>query len=75
MPSQVNQGKVRDLKSVCHVAFESHVHYACIIWGHNAYTINRFFILQKKALTLIYFKERNTYTQPLFLKPKTSSQN
>ena len=38
--------KVRDfvgagiLKSICHTIFESHIHYACIIWGQNVCTIN-----------------------------------
>ena len=34
-------------------------------------TINRLFILQKKALRLIHFKEGNAHTAPLFLKSKT----
>ena len=49
----------------------SHIfHYACIIWGLNACTINRFFILQKKALRLIHFKERNAHFVPPFSKSK-----
>ena len=68
--------KVRDfvdagiLKSIYHALFESHIHYACIIWGQNVCTINRLFILQKKALRLIHFKERNAHTAPLFFKSK-----
>ena len=68
--------KVRDfvdagiLKSIYHALFESHIHYACIIWGQNMCTINRLFILQKKALRLIHFKERNAHTAPLFFKSK-----
>ena len=55
--------KVRDfvdagiLKSIYHALFESHIYYACIIWGQNVCTINRLFILQKKALRLIHFEE------------------
>ena len=33
-------------------------------------TINRLFILQKKALRLIHFKERNAHSAPLFFKWK-----
>ena len=33
-------------------------------------TINRLFILQKKALRLIHFKEHNAHTAPLFFKSK-----
>ena len=68
--------KVRDfvdagiLKSIYHALFESHIHYACIIWGQNVCTINQLFILQKKALRLIHFKERNAHSAPLFLKSK-----
>ena len=53
-----------------HWRFESHIHYACIIWGQNVCTINRLFILQKKALRLIHFKERNAHTVPLFFRSK-----
>ena len=48
--------KVRDivdagiLKSIYHTLFESHIHYACIKWGHNVCTINQLFVLQWKAL-------------------------
>ena len=68
--------KVRDfvdagiLKSIYHALFESHIHYACIICGQNVYTINRLFMLQKKALRLIHFKERNAHSAPLFFKSK-----
>ena len=69
--------KVRDfvnagiLKSIYHaLLFELHIHYACTIWGQNVCTINQLFILQKKALRLIHFKERNAHTAPLFFKSK-----
>ena len=53
--------KVRDFvnagisKAIYHTLFVSHIHYACIISGQNVCTINRFFILQKKASRLIHF--------------------
>ena len=64
--------KVRDfvnaniLKSIYYALFESHINYACIIWGQNISTINRLYILQKKALRIVNFKERNAHSSPLF---------
>ena len=65
--------KVRDfvnagiLKSIYHaLLFELHIHYACTIWGQNVCTINQLFILQKKALRLIHFKEHNAHSAPLY---------
>ena len=57
-------------KAIYHALFESHIHYACIIWGQNVCTINRLFILQKKALRMIHFIERNAHIAPLFFKSK-----
>ena len=59
----------RDQK-VTQYGLKSHIHYACIIWGQNVSTINRLFILQKKALRLIHFKERSAHSAPLFFKSK-----
>ena len=64
--------KVRDfvnaniLKSIYYALFESHIKYACIIWGQNISTINRLNILQKKALRIINFKQRNAHSSLLF---------
>ena len=64
--------KVRDfvnaniLKSIYYALFEPHINYACIIWGENISTINRLYILQKKALRIINFKEHNAHSFPLF---------
>ena len=58
------------LKAIYHALFESHIHYACIIWGQNLCTINRLVILQKKASRLIHFKERNTHTDSLIFESK-----
>ena len=64
--------KVRDfvnaniLKSIYYALFESHINYALIIWGQNISVINRCYILQKKALSIINFKERNAHSSPLF---------
>ena len=58
------------LKAIYHAQFKSHIHYACIIWVQNVWTINHLFILQKKAIRLIHFKEYNAHTAPLFLESK-----
>ena len=64
--------KVRDfvnaniLKSIYYALFESHINYACIIWGQNISTVNRLYILWKKALRIINFKERNVFSSPMF---------
>ena len=60
--------KVRDFvdagisKSIYCALLESYIHYACIIWGQNLCTINRLFILQKKALRLNDFQIKNCET-------------
>ena len=64
--------KVRDfvnaniLKSIYYALFESQINYACIIWGQNISTIKCLYILQKNALRIINFKERNAHSSPLF---------
>ena len=64
--------KIRDfvnaniLKSIYYALFESHINYACIIWGQNISAINRLYIHQKKALRIINFKEHNAHSFPLF---------
>ena len=64
--------KVRDfvnpniLKSIYYALSESHINYAFIIWGQNISTINHLYILQKKALRIISFKEHNAHSSPLF---------
>ena len=52
------------LKSIYYALFESHINYACIIWGQNVGTIN--YIFEKQALRIINFKERNAHSSPLF---------
>ena len=64
--------KVRDvvnaniLKSKYYALFESHIKYSCIIRGQKVSTINRLFILQKKARRIINFKEHNAHSSFLF---------
>ena len=53
-------------KSIYYTLFESHINYSCIKWGNNMSTINRLYILQKKALKIINFKKPNARSSPLF---------
>ena len=48
------------LKAIYHTQFESYIHCACFIWGQNVCTINRLFILQKKASRLIHYNQLDT---------------
>ena len=58
--------KVRDyvnteiIKSVYHAPFESHIHYARIIWRQNVCTIHCLFMLQKKEIRLTYLNTQYT---------------
>ena len=54
------------LKSIYCSIFESHLSYSCLVWAQNSASVKRLYILQKKALRLIYFQRRNTHTEPLF---------
>ena len=36
---------VEIVKAIYHDLFETHIHYACLMWGQNACRINRLFIL------------------------------
>ena len=64
--------KVRDfvnaniLKSIYYALFGSHINYDSIICGQGISTINRLYILQKKTLRIINFKERSAYSSPMF---------
>ena len=50
--------------------------YGLIAWGNASKTyINKILFLQKRALRLIYFTERNEHTIPLFIDSKTLPLN
>ena len=65
--------KVRDfvnaniVKSICYALFQSHINYACFILGQNISKINRLYILQKKEVIIISFKEPNTHSSPFYI--------
>ena len=54
------------LKLIYFALFDSCINYSSIILGHNINTLNRLFLLQKKAVRTINFKGRRAHTNPLF---------
>ena len=59
------------LKTICYALFDSHIRYACRIWGqsHNK-TFNMIQGTQKKALRIISFKQSMEPSEPLYQKFK-----
>ena len=56
----------RTLISIYNAIFNSHLKYASIVWSQTKSTINRVFIIQKKALRTIHFKGKFDHTSFLF---------
>ena len=56
----------RVLKLIYHAIFDCHLNYANTVWGQNKNSLNRLFLLQKKALRIISFECRNAHSNPLF---------
>ena len=54
------------LKSMYYGLCDSQSNYACISRGQIISTINRLYIIQRKALGIINLKKRNVYSSPLF---------
>ena len=54
------------LKLVYHAIFDCNLSYADSVWGQKTNSLNRLFLLQKKALRIISFGCRNAYSNPLF---------
>ena len=59
----VNQ---RTLISIYHAIFDSHLNYTSMVWGQTKSSINRVFIIQKKALRTIHFKDKFDQTSFVF---------
>ena len=57
-------------KLIYHAIFDCHLNYANTVWGQNKNSLNRLFLLQKKALRIISFECRNAHSNPLFYKHK-----
>ena len=59
----VNQ---RTLISIYHAIFDSHLNYTSIVWSQTKSSINKVFIIQKKPLRTIHFKDKFDHTRFLF---------
>ena len=55
-----------NLISIYHAIFDSHRNYAPIVWGQIKSSVNRVFIIQKKALRTVRFKGKFDHTTLLF---------
>ena len=56
----------RVLKVIYHAFFYFHLNYANTVWCQNKNSLNRLFLLQKKALRIINFECGNAHSNPLF---------
>ena len=56
----------KNLRSIYNTIFEHHLNYACIVWDQTKSSINRVFIIQKKAIRTIHFKGKFDHTSFLF---------
>ena len=56
----------RVLNLIYHAIFDFHLNYANTVWSQNKNSLNRSFLLQKKALRIIHFECRNAHSNLLF---------
>ena len=56
----------RTLISIYHSLFDSHLNYASIVWSQAKSSMDRVFIIQRKALRTIYIKSKFDHTSSLF---------
>ena len=64
----------RTLIPVYHEIFDSHLNYVFIVWGRTKSSVNRVFIIQKKALRTIHFKGKFDQTSSLFYESNINFQ-
>ena len=57
---------MKTLWRIYYEIFDSHVTYSCIVWTQYINTVNRFIILQKKALRIMNFQNQLFHSSPLF---------
>ena len=56
------------LKQIYYSQFHSHISYGCQVWGFKINSISKTFLLQKKAIRLMSFANKDAHTDPLFKK-------
>ena len=63
--------------SIYHAVFDSHLNHTSIVWDQTKSSVNRVFIIQKKALRIIHFKGKYDHTSSLFYESnnQTARQN
>jgi len=54
------------IKSIYFALFNSHLSYGCLSWGCNNSNSKRLFVLQKKAVRLMEFAQRDSPSNPIF---------
>ena len=60
---------MNSLIKIYHALFQSHIRYACQVWGLcDTYITHRILTLQKTALRLITFNEPRAHSNPIFSK-------
>ena len=65
----------RTLISIYHAIFDSHPNYASIVWVQTKGSINRVFIIQKKAIRTIHLTGKFSESNMMKLSDKTSIEN
>jgi hypothetical protein len=54
------------LKQIYYAQFHSHLSYGCQVWGFNPNAYCQTFTLQKKAIRLISFANKDAHSDPIF---------
>ena len=53
-----NYVNTKTLRNIYFAIFHCHLSYLCIAWAQNFHTVRRLFIVQKKALRIMNFKDQ-----------------
>ena len=61
-----NYAKMKTLKNIYFVVFDSHLTCSCIVWAQNISTVNKMIIFQKKRLRIMNFNNQLFHSIPLF---------
>ena len=59
---------LKNLKQIYYGQFHSHLQYCCQVWGQNTSKLTKTISLQKKAVRLMSFADRDAHSSPLFSK-------
>ena len=56
----------KDILLSVYYDFHSHLAYLCLVWGQAKFSLKRIALLQKRAITILYFAAFRDHTSPLF---------